>query len=977
MIDASTERGHNHGRAPRALARSDRRLARDRGRCRVLHLHLRPTPAEPALPEHDARPAATPARTCGSRRTCETTCSSWRRGGVDRRLVRGVPCRPVLLPVPRAPDRPARHRPPVQHRVQARHRARSGAACRSAAYVFARGHPRAPSRACVVRRRRDRLPVLQGRRRLDHAVRPPHHGRDAHEHARGRVLVHDRGRVRAVLPRHARVALDRRGSLWVPALFLAATLTSHLVVGVFAFYGAIVIWLFRRPIKSTARAVAIGAVGVALTAVWLVPLAATSRTRPTCATNRWEHRVHQPWLLGRLLGIRCRPRSTGCSCRRCGTCSCFALVAIGAGIAYRRRRHARSIAHDRVRSPARVFCGWELLRDIFGKAPAWNLRLLPFWYLMLYLLAALGAAELARWAGSSPLGWRTDPVAATATERRGRQRKPRVRRRGRVIEPLVTVRGDLASPSRVHPWWSTVHGGRARPRQRDQAATSRTGPSTTTRVTRAAAPPTARRRPTPSTGVHGHRRRAPAGAHAVGTGLRRSARTARRSRSCCCRTGPTGASARWRPLLRVGRRRRAYHFLAAATLTPTPSNAVRGLPYRTSADFDLGVRYLQLLGVRYYAAMPDMQAAAATQPVAPRGGHGARPRPGSTQRLEDLRGRRLAPSSSRCRYEPVVARNVQLRRELEVRGQARSRRRARPGVAELSRVGVPRGAVVRRPRRARPAAHRRRARRAGSEPTCRRARRSPRSRCRACRSATSDRPTTPIEFDVSRTGVPVMVKTSYFPNWEAQRRRRARGGRRPNFMVVVPTSRHVQLSHYGSASGRAAGWARGRVGGRWRGLGSALGRRSGLGGARRSRLRRDPPDTGEAATSGTEAGAIPSEAAPTAGTISVPLRAVRTRGSPVADAALDSIFKAYDIRGIYPDELDESVARAGRERARRLHRRRAACSSATTPGRRPSRSSPRSSTARRSPGPTCSTSGIASTDLCYFAAGRPRRARQR
>ncbi|HXY92251.1 MAG TPA: phosphomannomutase/phosphoglucomutase [Acidimicrobiia bacterium] len=29
----------------------------------------------------------------------------------------------------------------------------------------------------------------------------------------------------------------------------------------------------------------------------------------------------------------------------------------------------------------------------------------------------------------------------------------------------------------------------------------------------------------------------------------------------------------------------------------------------------------------------------------------------------------------------------------------------------------------------------------------------------------------------------------------------------------------------------------------------------------------------------------------------------------MADAALDSIFKAYDVRGIYPDELDESVAR--------------------------------------------------------------------
>ncbi len=45
-----------------------------------------------------------------------------------------------------------------------------------------------------------------------------------------------------------------------------------------------------------------------------------------------------------------------------------------------------------------------------------------------------------------------------------------------------------------------------------------------------------------------------------------------------------------------------YHFMAAATLMVTPSNAVRGLPYRTfPADFDLGVRYLQDLGVRYFA----------------------------------------------------------------------------------------------------------------------------------------------------------------------------------------------------------------------------------------------------------------------------------------------------------------------------------------------------------------------------------------
>ena len=52
-----------------------------------------------------------------------------------------------------------------------------------------------------------------------------------------------------------------------------------------------------------------------------------------------------------------------------------------------------------------------------------------------------------------------------------------------------------------------------------------------------------------------------------------------------------------------------------------------------------------------------------------------------------------------------------------------------------------------------------------------------------------------VSFDVSEPGVPVMVKTSYFPNWQVKG---AKGPWRatPNMMVVVPTSTHVEL-HYG------------------------------------------------------------------------------------------------------------------------------------------------------------------------------------
>ena len=51
-----------------------------------------------------------------------------------------------------------------------------------------------------------------------------------------------------------------------------------------------------------------------------------------------------------------------------------------------------------------------------------------------------------------------------------------------------------------------------------------------------------------------------------------------------------------------------------------------------------------------------------------------------------------------------------------------------------------------------------------------------------------------ISFDVDRTGVPVVVRASYFPNWSASG---AEGPWRitPNLMVVVPTSEHVTLTY--------------------------------------------------------------------------------------------------------------------------------------------------------------------------------------
>ena len=51
-----------------------------------------------------------------------------------------------------------------------------------------------------------------------------------------------------------------------------------------------------------------------------------------------------------------------------------------------------------------------------------------------------------------------------------------------------------------------------------------------------------------------------------------------------------------------------------------------------------------------------------------------------------------------------------------------------------------------------------------------------------------------IEFKVDEIGVPVIVKTSYFPNWKVEG---AKGPWRatPNLMVVVPTEKEVTLDY--------------------------------------------------------------------------------------------------------------------------------------------------------------------------------------
>ena len=162
------------------------------------------------------------------------------------------------------------------------------------------------------------------------------------------------------------------------------------------------------------------------------------------------------------------------------------------------------------------------------------------------------------------------------------------------------------------------------------------------------------------------------------------------------------------------------------------------------------------------------------------------------------------------------------------------RARRRPRRLEQGLAGRGRSAVVGRSTRtpptpvtcaARPAARRRRAVELGACPPawCLARRRARPEAAGRQDCAGRDPPTVEVSrvrttdhsvsFRVSRTGVPVMVKTSYFPNWTATG---AKGPWRatPNFMVVVPTSREVRLDYstttpeYLGRVGTAAGLGR-------------------------------------------------------------------------------------------------------------------------------------------------------------------------
>jgi hypothetical protein len=582
-------------------------------------------------------------------------------------------------------------------------------------------------------------------------------------------------------------ALDERRSLALPAALLAATVMSHLIVAVFVAVGAIVIWLQRRPLRNFPMAVAIGAVGALVTAIWSVPLVLrlgyttdmgwTKELPMGPNNNLLPDDLRWAFLLAALAAIP----------------ALFHTVA--QIVAFLRRRPRPDTTRTR---PARCLLAMAVVFGVafvvIPEARLWNARLLPFYYLVVLFLAASAVADLvapltravpamgsALWrmisapvpeseapelpavdASAEPVFGPPAPVPASDPE----------------LAPVPAPAGPDAERRRVVPAWIVAA---------VVVAVALGGAMQYTHRTRGFLPAWIR------WNYSGYEAKpAYAEFREVITTMAKlpPGRALWEPSSAIDHYGTTlalellphftdGRIASMEGLYFESAATTPYHFMVVSALAKSPSNPVRGLQYRTLSDFELGVAQMRVMGVNYYMAQsPEAKAKADVSP--------------GLKLLTETGSPSVTPQVARWKiYEVLDSPLVEpLKNEPVVLGGVSHKHWLQPSAAwfddasALDRPLVDGG----------PAgwAH------AGAAE----ARFTPKKSLPAVTVSNIKSNDDSVSFDVSQPGVPVLVKTSYFPNWQATG---AKGPWRasPNLMVVVPTGTHVSL-HYGRT---AVDWA--------------------------------------------------------------------------------------------------------------------------------------------------------------------------
>jgi len=460
--------------------------------------------------------------------------------------------------------------------------------------------------------------------------------------------------------------LDTGKRRWLPAVLIALAMMSHIVVAIFIVIAAFLLWLTRRPQRTWAIAIPVGAVAGALTAVWLLPLlwqqAFTQSMRYTKLLPKGNFKLPS-WmplpgpvrhtLEGLWNAVGRPPLDTNANPVKHFSPTLWlpwwiwllAAVAIVAAGWYRRRSTLVLLVLAIVVGV--MFIEWP-------EHAIWNTRFLPFWMLSWAFLAAMGATEIARLVAlgvSSAYAWirdgdlqdararawaeiataddddnAVDPAArkeaAWALAERRFDRGPTgwappvrlsdavvgrtVRRISAVALAAVVVGGTLFAFNQG----SEAAGNNASIAIRGWAAWNYSGYQSkptypqynaimTSMVQVADTHGDGRALWEPSSGD-------PDAINSYGTSLA----------LMLLPYWTNGKIDSMEGIYFESSATTDYHFLTVSECAQHPSNPVRGLAYGSAdTDFDLCVRHMQMLGVRYYMAWtPEMQRQAARNP---------------------------------------------------------------------------------------------------------------------------------------------------------------------------------------------------------------------------------------------------------------------------------------------------------------------------------------------------------------------------
>jgi hypothetical protein len=627
--------------------------------------------------------------------------------------------------------------------------------------------------------------------------------------------------------------LDTGKRPWVPAVLFALAVMSHIVVAIFVGVAALLLWLVRSPRRTWPIFLAVGSVGMLLTAVWSVPLlgqqAYTQSMRyakvfSTGSTFKVPYWIFLPnpvkhTIEGIVRGVALNRDADGKVIPPTLWLPWWIWILAGIAIVaagwYRRRS---TLVLLLIASAFGVFfVQWP-------EHAVWNTRFLPFWLLMWGFLAAMGAAELMRFLAGGvtwAFRWVTDgdlqdvrarAWADVALDERA-EISPEVRHRA--VTMLADRRFDTGPPG----WEPPPHLDSAVIARRTRAiAMAALAGVTAVGCVFGLRLAWSARNGNPSIRVAGWAQ------YNYGGYQSQTAWPEFKSLIKTMDKLPPGR-AMWEggdavgnygttlslELLpyftngRIGSMEGLYfessatvsfHFMTISELSKSPSNPVRGLVYGSStnsSDFALGVKHLQQLGVSYLMLFsPESQAMAAGRPdlhlvATVKDLDGQAPKGWQVYRVAYPGNE--SPLVTGLSREPVVAR-VHAGNYEQCWGRAYTEGGPMPKLgpwecaaapwfmneAELGKLWVASGPKSWKHIDIKQLA------------------------------STTETPIVPaqvsnihegvdtISFHVSETGKPVLVRSSFFPNWEAHG---AEGPYRvaPNLMVVVPTSHDVKLTY--------------------------------------------------------------------------------------------------------------------------------------------------------------------------------------